>query len=77
MELLLIWVVCGIIAAAVASSKGRSAFVWFLGVVFLTPLMLIILLCLPEIGRQCLECKGVVAKDATKCKHCGSMLQNV
>ena len=37
MEYIIIWIVCGIGAAAIASSKGRSAGAWFLGGLLLGP----------------------------------------
>ena len=42
MEYVILWIVCGIGAAAIASSKGRSVFGWLIGGFLLGPIGLLI-----------------------------------
>ncbi len=85
MEYLMLWFVFAILAAAVASSKGRSGFGWFiLGL----PLGLFALLAVgfmpslkkdpfaptPDTHVRCPDCREFVFRDAVKCKHCGVAL---
>ena len=49
MEILIIWIIFGIIAGCIAGSKNRSGFGWFLAVVLFSPLMILLLLLLPSI----------------------------
>jgi hypothetical protein len=64
---------CAMLGAALGSSKGNGTAGFLLGL-FLGPLGLILVLLLPEDGRRCHLCKGVVPQEAVKCKHCGSKL---
>jgi hypothetical protein len=52
MELFLFWIVCGIAAAVVGSSKGRSGFGWFLIGIFLGPLALLMVGFMPALPDQ-------------------------
>ena len=47
-----IWLVCGVISAAIASSKGRSAVGWFFGGVFLGLIGIIIIACLSNLNEE-------------------------
>jgi hypothetical protein len=49
---IIIMVVCGIIAAAIASSKGRSVAGWFFGGFFLSWIGIIIVAVLPNLNQQ-------------------------
>ena len=48
----IIWLVCGGISAAIASSKGRSAVGWFFGGVFLGLIGIIIIACLSNLNEE-------------------------
>jgi hypothetical protein len=48
----IIWLVCGAISAAIASSKGRSAVGWFFGGVFLGLIGIIIIACLSNLNEE-------------------------
>lgn len=75
-------VACGILA----SKKGRSVIIWLLLSILLTPLVLIILLCLSDLDtekdknmrqiesmdyRDCPFCAESIKREAMVCKHCG------
>lgn len=79
------WFVFSILAGAIASSKGRSGFGFFLLSVFLSPLVgLIAAIAFPrldssdknsEARARCPECQELVLNTAIKCKHCGAALE--
>lgn len=85
MEIIFFWFACAVVCAIVASSKGRSGFVWFvLGAMFsIFALLLVIVLPSqkdtprdpnapsPYTHVKCPDCREFVFKDARKCKHCG------
>ena len=50
--LLIVYVVCGTIAAVIASNKGRSAAGWFFGGFFLTWVGIVIVACLSNLKEQ-------------------------
>ncbi len=82
MVMILLWIVCGWVAAAVAGSKGGSAVLGFLAGLLLGPLGIIIALFMgTEEGRarvrvasgeakRCPMCAEAVLADAIICKHC-------
>jgi len=81
-ELIILWIVCAFVAAAIASAKGRSAFGWFiLGLLFSVFAVLVVLV-LPSKNRptsygprdrtkDCPDCAEEVLAAANVCKHCG------
>ena len=77
MEYIILWIVCGIGSAAIASSKGRSTFGWLvLGLLFGPIAVLIVgLMAKPapdvETLRKCPFCAELILKEAKVCKHCG------
>jgi len=73
---LIIWLCCGIAAAMVASSKGRSTGGWFFLGILLGPFGLIFALLAGKEGpaqgeRKCPFCAEFIKKEAVVCKHCG------
>lgn len=83
MEYIIIWVVCGIGAAVIASSKGRNAFGWFIGGLLLGPIGLLIVGFMGQPApnectlRKCPYCAEQILKEAKVCKHCGRDVEPV
>jgi predicted amidophosphoribosyltransferase len=69
MELaILIWIVCGIASAVVASNRGGSGCLWFgLGVV-LGPIGFALAF---TTGVKCPQCASTISERAEICPHCG------
>ena len=84
MELIIICAIIGCIPAAIASSKGRSFFAWWLygALLFVVALIhsLVIKKDIRSLERsqlneglvKCPFCAEVIKPEAVKCKHCGS-----
>lgn len=68
---ILIWVVCGIAAAVVASNRNANGCLWFgIGVLF-GPFGLAFAF-MSGSERKCPYCRKGVANEATKCPYCQS-----
>lgn len=86
MEIGIFWLICAILTGAVASSKGRSGFGWFILGGLFSLLALLAVGLMPPIKQQdaltptpethvrCPDCRELVFMDAVKCKHCGAIL---
>lgn len=85
MEIVFAWIVIAGFTAAVASSKGRSGFGWFvLGCLFSLIALIAVAVMpslkasadvpTPETHVRCPDCRELVRNDARKCKHCGCAL---
>lgn len=88
MELFVFWLICAVVTAVIASSKGRSGLGWFFVGFFISVFGLILVIVLPSIKPaatyadaptpdthvKCPDCRELVFKDARKCKHCGTTL---
>lgn len=81
----IVWVALCIVAAVIASNKGRSGFGFFLLAFFLSPLVGIIaaFVASPDEAKiadrkiedgeckKCPHCAELIKIDANVCKHCG------
>ncbi|MCS7485661.1 hypothetical protein UA24_04015 [Marinomonas sp. BSi20414] len=88
MFVVVLWIVFSILVGLLASSKGRSGFLFFFLALILSPVIgLIIALVMPknnelvearaiETGgmRKCPSCAELVKSEAKICKHCQSDL---
>ncbi|RBP83946.1 zinc ribbon domain-containing protein [Marinomonas rhizomae] len=90
MFVVILWIAFAILVGLLASTKGRSGFLFFLLALVLSPVIgLIIALVVPknneiveskaiETGgmRKCPNCAELVKSEAKICKHCQSDLNN-
>lgn len=68
-ELLIVWVVCGFIAAAIGSRKGASGSSFVIGLL-LGPLGIVIVLVSKGHRVECPHCRELMHPDASVCPHC-------
>ncbi len=74
MEFVIVWILCGIIGAVVATNKGRSGCGWFaLGVLF-GPLGLVLALVVPK-NQEVVEEKAVQSGEMKKCPYCAELIK--
>ena len=75
MELIfIVSVLCGVIGAVVAKSKGRNEWGWFALGVLLGPLSLILLFAMSK-NPEKLEKKAVQKIDMKKCPFCAELIK--
>jgi hypothetical protein len=84
MGFVIIWIICGGIAAMIASSKGGSGAIGFLVGVLLGPFGIIAAFFMGDEkklqerqittgdSKKCPRCAELVKPDALVCKHCGN-----
>ncbi len=89
MEFIFIWLIFGVISAIIANNKGRSGCGWFIVGVLLGPIGIILALVVSKDDdritrdvidrgdmKACPHCQELVKVEASKCKHCGSVLSD-
>ena len=84
MEFVIFWLICGVIAAMIASSKGGSGCGGFFVGILLGPFGIIAALFMGDDAnkrnmeissgekKKCPRCAELVQPDALVCKHCGN-----
>jgi hypothetical protein len=83
---ILVAVLSGFLTAAIAHSKNYNGLLWFILGLFFPAIAPIVIIFFkqtltaenapptPETHVKCPDCKELVRKEASKCKHCGSNL---
>lgn len=75
-RIFILQLVSGLVGAAIASAKGRSAVGWFL-ICFLVPFSVVVLLFLPVVRasvrktRKCAFCTASIPEEERVCPRCG------
>ena len=69
MSFLIVWIVCGIVAAMIGSGKGATGSGFFLGLI-LGPLGILIAIFMKGNRRKCPSCHEVIDPTAMKCPKC-------
>lgn len=93
MTLFFFWLICAVVAAVVAHSRGRNGAGWFFIGCVLGIFAVILVALLPSLKEapvivggevatakthvRCPWCKGVVRNDAVICMHCRKELKSV
>ena len=67
-----LWLILMIVTGVVASRRGRSVVVWLLLALIFNPIVILILLVLPDRNlKTCPACAEEVKRDAQICRFCG------
>lgn len=75
MEGIILWLICGVIAAAIGSNKGEGCLAFIVGLL-LGPLGILVAVISKGNRWVCPYCKETIAKGATICKHCKKEIKN-
>ena len=71
MEIIFIWIICGLIAGMIGSSKGSGCSAFFVGFL-LGPFGIIIALIMSGNRIKCPYCRKEIDPKAVKCPYCQS-----
>ena len=74
MELVVLWLLCGVVAAVIAARKGSAGVGLVLGF-FLGPFGIIIAAVMKGDRRECPQCREWIHREATICPKCRSSLE--
>lgn len=67
MEIVVFWVLFGLLAAYVASNRGEGAVTWFIFGVLFGPIALVLAL---FTGQRCPHCQTRISRQASVCPNC-------
>jgi len=74
MELIIVWLLCGVIAGAVYGNKGKSSVVGFLAGIVFGPLGILFVLVTPT-DQAAIENKAIQSGASKKCPHCAETIR--
>lgn len=69
MEWIFLWMICGVIAAAIGARKGEAISGFFIGAIF-GPFGVLFAILSSGNRLACPHCKEMVHKQAKVCPHC-------
>jgi hypothetical protein len=69
---IVVWLICGIAAAVVASNRGDSGCIWFGLGILLGPIGFALAF---TTGVKCPRCASRISEDAKTCPNCGHTVQ--
>src|SRR6266540_877282 len=69
MEFVIIWILCGVVAAMIGAKKGFGGSGFVVGLL-LGPIGILIAIFAKGDRKSCSYCKEWIHKDATVCPHC-------
>jgi hypothetical protein len=76
MELVIFWILCGVVAAVIGANKGAGTAGFIIGFL-LGPFGILIMIFSKGDRRSCPYCKEWIHKDATVCPHCQSAIERM
>jgi hypothetical protein len=72
---IILWFFLSIVAAAIASNKGNSGIVCFLGSIFFSPLIGLLVAIVSKPNRKVLEKYSIQQGHAKRCPECFELIQ--
>lgn len=75
MEILFVWIICGVICTVIANNKGRSGLGWFLIGMLLGPFGIILALVVGK-NEEAVVQAAVASGEMKKCPHCAELIKN-
>lgn len=69
-----VWALCSLVGVFLAEHRGRWRIEGFMWGALLGPIGLLIMALGPDFRPYCSECGGVLAPEARRCRHCGSVI---
>lgn len=74
MELVIFWIIAGVIVALIARGKGRDGCGWFLYGVLLWPVAIVHAL-VARPNTRMLEARSIASGEMKKCPHCAELIK--